>query len=76
MGLEYSFYSSGVLIVSDAYLDQYCEGYISNVETTYIDSSNPDQLQEELETELKNVTYSLENVDASLRMVRSFYTLV
>lgn len=76
MGLEYSFYSSGVLIVSDAYLNQYCEGYISNVETTYIDSSNPDQLQEELETELKNVTYSLENVDASLRMVRSFYTLV
>lgn len=76
MGLENTIYGSGIIIVSEEFFNNNCKEYMLANETTYIDSSNPDKLQDMMEKELKEYDFYINNVDLSMKQMKSFYTLV
>ncbi len=66
-------YGIPVLVVSDEYMETLPQNDYSYL---YIDSSNPDNLQDNIEKILKDVNYSLDNLDKQAKMMQSYYTLI
>ncbi len=65
--------ASSKLILSDALFDQYME--VSHFDV-YYQSSNADQLQDNLDEVLKGLDYHTNNIDENVRMMKNLYTLI
>lgn len=75
MGMNRFNYIDAYFIVSDEFMDKY---YESNFVNMYFDSSNPDELQDEIETFLKdeNLNIHINNIEQSVKMMKSMYLLI
>ncbi len=69
--------NESLLFVSDEFFASlFSEDYLESYETIYIDSNNASKLQDEIEEHLNEDDYSLINIEESVKMMRSFYTLI
>ncbi len=66
----------GILIVSDEFIDKYKED-LRDYTAIYIDSSNADKLQEDIEEYLINEdNYYINNVNQDMKAMQSLFTLI
>lgn len=62
------------IIVSEEFYNKL--NIMPNETCMYIDSSDPDKLQDEMEEILLNESYTIENINESVKMMRQLYVLV
>lgn len=75
-GLENE-YNGAYVIVSDEYFDSHLNDNASLSYTIYIDSSNPDKLQENIENIFSNYDdIHINNYDKEMKSIKGLYTLV
>ena len=76
-GLSSTYGEDGVLIVSDCYFATLFQEKVNTIyEMIAIDSSEATKLQDQIEEHLNEEDYTLTNTEESVKMMRSFYTLV
>ena len=76
LGIEEQ-YTGAFLIVSDEYFDKYLKDNMYHNYTIYIHSSNPDKLQENIESIFSNYDdFGINNLDKEMKSVKGLYTLV
>lgn len=76
MGMKNLYAGDGIIIVSDEFIDKY-EEYVRDYIFMYIDSSNADKLQDDIDAYLSNENgYYIDNIDQNMRSMKSLYLLV
>ena len=76
MALKNNYYEDGMIIVSDEFMDEHKED-ISPYVAMYIDSSNADKLQDDIDAYLNNEgEYYIENVNQNMRTIKSMYLII
>lgn len=74
-GMQNVFESNAKVIVSDQLFEQIITDAVDH-EIIYIDSTNPDKLQDEIDNHLKDYEYNLTNAQEQVKMMKSFYNLI
>ena len=67
-------YSSGLIIVSDEYLNKLDENITYG--SLLFRSNNADKLQDDIEKILGDIDYNLDNVDKNYKIIKGVYTLI
>ncbi len=76
MGMKNLYSTGGMIIISDEVMDKYEES-VRDYITMYIDSSNADKLQDDIDAYLANENgYNIENVNEAMRTIQSLYLLI
>lgn len=76
MGMNSLYSGDGTIIVSDEFMDNY-KGHIQDYIIMYIDSSNADKLQDDIDEFLKDETeYNLDNLSQTMRNMKSMFLLI
>lgn len=76
MGMNNFYSGNGIIIVSDEFMDNY-KGHIQDYLIMYIDSSNADKLQDDIDEFLKDETeYNLDNLSQTMRNMKSMFLLI
>lgn len=76
MAMKNLYFSNGIVIVSDEFMDKYNED-IREYTVMYIDSSNADKLQDDIDAYLSNENgYNIDNIDQNMKSVKSLYLLI
>lgn len=76
MGMNSLYSGDGTIIVSDEFMDNY-KGHIQDYIIMYIDSSNADRLQDDIDEYLKDETeYSLDNLSQTMKNMKSMFLLI
>ena len=65
--------SGQFILVSDEIYEKHFSDHNINI---YYDSSNPDKLQDDIDTLLKGYTYDVYNIAENVRMMENIYTLI
>ena len=65
--------SGQFILVSDEIYEKYFSNHNINI---YYDSSNPDKLQDDIDTLLKGYTYDVYNIAENVRMMENLYILI
>ncbi len=73
-GLESNYFMSGIMIVSDEFIDEYSENMSDSV-NMYIDAKNPDNLQQYVKKEYAT-NIDVYNADAEVRQQRSMWIVI
>ena len=76
MAMKNLYFNNGIIIISDEFMDKYKED-VRDYTVMYIDSSNADKLQDDIEAYLSNENgYNIDNIDQNMKSMRSLYLLV